>query len=174
MERRDFQVVPEFDFLLEFVALPGGCDQRPRGPANRFERVGLDELRSAETTLGRDLPVPLRRFYLEIGAGSLRVSSDATAVRDHPNRFLYPEEIAGLLSGEHEWAPEEGFDDGELPFFEVGDKLFLVMRPGSSQPNAVFWPFGGLVEVEFARFVRRMYFEHPRYFVDAADQLRNR
>jgi len=29
-----------------------------------------------------------------------------------------------------------------MPFFDCGDGTFLVMKPLSDQPNAVFWPSG--------------------------------
>lgn len=154
----------EFDFLRRFVSEGKAYAGPPREPANVFTPVGLDELRAAEDALGTPFPEALRSFYLAIGGGFLRVSANGLVVRNHPNRVIFPEEVPLLVAGRHELTPEEGFDEGELPFFEVGDQLFLVMRPASACPSGVYWPFGDVIEEDFERFVRRLYFEDPRFF----------
>jgi hypothetical protein len=38
--------------------------------------------------------------------------------------------------------PPEGFVPGVMPFFDVGEQTYLVTRPSSDHPNAVYWPDG--------------------------------
>ena len=148
-----------FEYLKRYVS-------RESPPTrNWFTPVTEDEIRAAEQRVGSSFPAALRQFYLEVGSGFLRASEGDKKVTTNVNRNLDPAEAAALRLGEAEAsAPPEGFEDGDLPIFEVGDQLFLVMKPATTRPDAVYWMYGEEVAPSFEDFVRRLYFEDPDYF----------
>ena len=148
-----------FDYLRRYVS-------RESPPTrNWFMPVSEDEIRAAEQRMGMSFPDALRQFYLEVGSGFLRATEGEKRVTANVNRILDPAEAAALRLGEVEGsAPLEGFEEGDVPVFEVGDQLFLVMRPSTAKPDAVYWMYGEQVAPTFEDFVRRMYFEDPDYF----------
>ena len=88
------------------------------------------EIGSAEARLGQQFPYQLRTFYREVGYGFF--VSHTPQIRDrrynYINRFLAPSQIVyPLLGNDEECMPGEGFDRGEIPFFEqaIGYTLFF-------------------------------------------------
>lgn len=56
---------------------------------------------------------------------------------------MSPTEVADLLMDKTNPArPGEGLPQGVMPFFDVGENTYLVVRPQSSKPNRVYWPGG--------------------------------
>ena len=92
------------------------------------------------------------------------------------NYIFSPEQIADimLLREESDYILpeaveyiEEGYiKDDDIIFFEVGDmSSFLVMKPSSAKPNAVYDMLGNVIEEEFDRFIWRLYYESPDYYI---------
>lgn len=134
--------------------------KEPEYPNVRFP-VSAEDIERAERRIGNRFPEQLRCFFSEVGCGFLKASQLETSRADfnYINRFLDPDEIADLLLGEDESVlPSEGFGDGELPFFEIGDQLYLVMREGR-----VCWPFGDVICDDFITFVTELV-NHPRFY----------
>src|SRR5262249_49419088 len=113
-------------------------------------------------------PEQLRQFFREIGYAFFR-ASDRSAPNvsvNYINRFLAPSQIADLLLGaDQEIAPSEGFDDGEIPFFEVGDQLYLVLRSSDALPAQVAWPIGDRIADDLIEFTKRLA-ANPRFYHD--------
>ncbi|NCQ66284.1 MAG: hypothetical protein GW748_00860, partial [Alphaproteobacteria bacterium] len=86
------------------------------------------------------------------------------------NRLLDPESAAdikllGYDSGQI--LPSVKFAEDELPIFEVdGGEMFFVMKPQSDNPNAVYRDMGqGVLEDSFEKFIWRLYYESPLYYM---------
>ena len=126
------------------------------GP-NVFFPLSENDISKQERRLGFDFPFQLRTFYKEIGNGFITANvSDAekNISCSSINRFITPEEATDLYIGEDVVVmPEEGFGDDELPFFEIGDGLFLVMRKNC---NGIYWSLGDLVANDLVEFVKQL------------------
>ena len=125
-----------FDYFAEFV----GKQQ----PPNRFWRVEEKDVLTAEAHLGYKFPSELRAFFLEIGCGFFaQGAKDKKRDRSLINGILSPSEISDLLlNNENPARPAEGFMNGVMPFFDIGENSYLVLRPESGKPNRVYWPDG--------------------------------
>lgn len=130
---------------------------------NMFMEVSESEITESEAKLGFRFPEGLRQFYLEIGSGQLRCpASDPDGPEmANPNLLLDPSDVAGLYLKDGETLPLfpieedqlskdevvelqfEVADDGELPFFDMGDMIYLVTRPHSDDPEAVYLAHDG-------------------------------
>ena len=141
-----------FDYLKTFI----GAHDSP----NDFYPVSKREIEIAEERLGFLFPSDLKTFFEEIGCGFLKIGVDDSK-RDPSlvNRFLSPKEIADILLDEDNMMrPYEGFLKGVMPFFDVGENTYLVLRPKSRTPNKVFWPDGKETIAEtFHEFVERLH-----------------
>ena len=119
-------------------------------PPNRLWLVKPNEIEDAETRLGFAFPYQLRRFYNEVGCGFL--SQGVEDKKRDPsliNGILGPSEVADLLcDADNPARPYEGFVDGVLPFFDVGENTYLVLLPRSDSPNRVYWPDGKQIIAE--------------------------
>lgn len=116
--------------MFEALSRYRGLSEGPK----RFQEVRREDVEEAERALGFAFPFELRRFYAEIGYGWLGTEVDPTL----RNLFAHPLDIVDLMTGVSEFAPPEGFLPGDLPFFDAGAGRFLVMRPQSDTPSAVF------------------------------------
>lgn len=132
--------------------------------SNRFWPVPECEIVEAETRLGVRFAAGLREFYQRVGCGFLRKGCDGVVVMSI-NRILAPSEIVELYFGQSEVGPPEGFDSDELPVFEVGNDMFLVMHPWRENSEGVFDRAGELLASGFAEFVEKMYFEGPEFYL---------
>jgi hypothetical protein len=133
---------------------------------NVFYRVSDAEIVESERRLAFHLPDELRAFYQEIGYGFFKTVTPQVIGDNYNyiNRFLAPSQIADLLLGDDEESmPSEGFDAREIPFFEVGDRLYLVLRPSPTPPNQVAWPFGDKVSDDLVEFTKRLA-ANPRFY----------
>src|SRR6516165_7858115 len=130
-----------FEDILHLMVSGNDIPDHP----NVFYPIDKEEILVSERRLGFQLPGQLRIFHSEVGFGFFKSSSPKLqgVNYNYINRFLAPSQIADLLLGSDEEAmPSEGFDQGEIPFFEVGDGLYLIIRPSRRNPNQVCWPFG--------------------------------
>jgi hypothetical protein len=132
---------------------------------------GKSSIRDAEERLGFDFPIALKEFWLEIGYGFLQTSNsgESTGLDNH---IFRPKDIADILLLKEESGlilPEavEYMPPDEMPFFEIGDmSSFLCMKPLSDRPNSV-WGYGEIIEEDFERFIWRLYYESPTYYLNA-------
>ena len=119
--------------------------------------------------MGLKFPEQLRMLLFEAGTGTIKAKKGEEShfkYSNFVNRFLGPTEMAELFLGEPiDSAPEEGFDDGELPFFEVGDQEYFVLRPRTEEPNAVYRAFGEAVADDVLSFVGKL-LEEPYFYLD--------
>jgi antitoxin YxxD len=124
------------------------------GP-NRFWPVDQNQIDEAESRTGIAFPCELRAFYAEVGSGFwARGNSDRAWDRSLVNRILSPRDVADLLCDDLDpWRPSEGFVEGGLPFFDVGENTYLVLLPNSETPSRVHWPDGkGVVSDDLSSF----------------------
>lgn len=145
---------------------------------NTFEFVSAEEIAQAENILGRPFPEELKRFYIEIGSGTLQAPYNRPDNYEFysTNEILPPLVVArfakGILSwgGQRHWMAKdtlELLEPGDLPFFEIGDSSsFMVMKLYSENPNAVWSDCGVKIEDSFERFIWRLYYESPEYYGD--------
>jgi hypothetical protein len=129
-------------------------------PPNRFWPVSAEEIRQAEAWIGYRFPAQLRRLFREVGCGFLaRGVEDRKRDPSIVNGVLSPREIAELLNAESDpRRPPEGWAAGVMPFFDVGERTFLVMLPESPSPDRVWWPDGQTeVAPDLDHFLRALY-----------------
>ena len=109
------------------------------GP-NQFYPLSEKEIAEAETRLCYALPTELRQFYREVGCGffskgRMQVETDLLPI----NRIISPGEAADLLLDQCDFGlPPEGLPAGSLPFMDIGEDSYFLMKPLSETPNAVF------------------------------------
>lgn len=154
---------------------------------NVFDPLALDEVEEAEKKLGFNFPSQLREFYLKVGYGHLTTPHNPPSGYEfyNNNTILPPLTVAHFYQGiiEHHtiqkkeealnynteyWFAHttlEYVTPGDLPFFEIGDsESFLVMKPKSNNPNAVYSIGGVLIEKSFSKFIWRLYYESPSFY----------
>lgn len=146
-----------FEILHQYVVTDGEA-----GGPNRFWPVSEVEIRQQEERLGFRFPTQIRSLLAEAGSGTIKAKAGLESVFDARrfnfiNRFLDPVEMVDLYLGfDIETAPEEGFGEGELPFFEVGDQEYFVIRPEEPDPNRVYMALGGDLGQDLATFVKSL------------------
>jgi hypothetical protein len=153
-----------FDYLKKYMN-----DEREK--RNGFYDVKLEEVERSEKRLGFSFPPQLKTFYEEIGYGFFRNNHDLSVTDNtFANRLLDPESAAdikllGYESGQI--LPSVKFAEDEIPIFEIADGAnFFVMKPESNTPNAVYhFMDGGLIEESLERFIWRLYYESPLYYM---------
>ncbi|WP_341747861.1 SMI1/KNR4 family protein [Candidatus Tisiphia endosymbiont of Dascillus cervinus] len=165
----------KYDYLKKYINFDQFDGKRPY---NWFEKIDVDEIKIAENRLNFSFPISLKEFWLEIGHGSLpnpaNLKDDFIGV--HNNHFFSPQQIADimLLKEESDYILpeaveyiEEGYiKDDDIIFFEVADmSSFLVMKPSSDKPDAIYDEIGNLIEEHFERFIWRLYHESPDYYL---------
>jgi hypothetical protein len=167
----------KYDYLRKFI------NSTPDEPhRNYFGLITNEEIKEAEKRLGFDFPISLKEFWLEIGYGTLTTSINYTKSINN-NRIFYPEQIADimLLREESDYILPEAVEyinagyikDDDIIFFEVGDmSSFLVMKPSSDKPDAVYDEIGTLIEEHFERFIWRLYYESPDYYLYVDDSTK--
>ena len=153
----------EFDYLKRFVS------REESSHPNWFTPLGESVVAEAEGRIGFRFPPSLRSFYLEIGSGFLAANEAGDRKTTSVNRFLTPGEVADLYLGDSTLMPPEGFRRNDLPIFEVGNDLFLLMRLEGDRDTGIFRMSETKVADHFGDFVRRLYFEDPRYYAHVAD-----
>lgn len=153
---------------------------------NSFGVVSKEEIEAAERILEQPFPEQLRNFYQEIGTGYLTTPYNPPKNYEFPgvNEILPPLVAAHFYKGiiEHHTIKKKeealSYDDhwfshetleivepGDLPFLEVWDSSkFLLMKPNSDNPNAV-WVFGNIkIADSFEEFIQKTYYEDPAYY----------
>jgi hypothetical protein len=156
-------------FLKNFVDLSGYVKISEQ---NNFESLTEQDIVLAERCLNLKFPKQLRQFYLEIGCGNLTTPENPPI--DYrfmaENEILHPSSIVKIMLLGHDSGliSQDVLDflqPGDMPFFHIADScLFLIMKPLSKKPNAVYNQFGDLIEENFSQFIWRLYFESPCYY----------
>lgn len=158
----------KYEYLKKFIA------DKPGGSPNWFGIITSEEIKEAEIRLGFEFPKSLKEFWLEVGYGFFKVSINGLINKDHVNRLCSPDQIADilLLKEESLLITDEGveyLDKEDIPFFELADMAsFLVMKPNSDKPDAVYRS-NLLIEEHFERFIWRLYHESPTFYLDIPD-----
>ena len=160
-------------------------------PSNLFYECSQKEIEEAENMLGKRFPSQLRSFYQTIGAGCLVAPHEISPeykfyganeilpplVAAHFSKEIirsHTEEIQEPIECEDHWMSNdtlEMLEPGDLPFFEIGDSSrFLIMRPYSDKPNAVWTPSRIKIEDSFEQFIWRLYYESPWFYDDIIEK----
>ena len=156
--------MPNFDYLKPYMGKKGIGE-------NRFFPISAQDIEEAEKRLGYKFPSQLRTLYKEIGDGSFQHNHDFSVTdNSFSSCILHPKESADIkLLGYDSGliVPSVKFAEDELPIFEIADGAnFFVMKPQSDNPNAVYqFMEGGLIEDAFEKFIWRLYYESPLYYM---------
>ena len=157
----------KYNYLRQFVIAPNVI---PRIGNNAFSLVDIKNIESSEKSLNFKFPDELKEFWLTIGEGRL-ISGKDGADLGFINYILPPDQIADILlkGGDSgyiiPWAREQ-FEEGDIPFFEIGDSTdFMFFKRFSDKPDAVYDFSGKLIEEHFERFIYRLYHESPDYYM---------
>ena len=158
----------KYDYLKKYVNIADS-----KANENSFYTVQPEEILEAEEKLTFNFPKSLKEFWLEIGYGFFRASIPEKNIQHAvwSNRLVHPLDIASImLEGEDSGLiTSEGIEmlqEGHMPFFEVGDSTsYLVMRPESDTPNAVYW-YDTLIEDSLETFIWKLYHESPIYYLN--------
>ncbi len=131
-----------------------------RSKPNKFWPVPEADILEAERLMGSRFPETLRRFYQEIGYGFfIQGIENEKADRFLINRLVDPRSVADMVVNPASvQRPPEGFPGGGIPFFDLGDYTYLVIKATPDAPDGVFWPHGErLVSKSFAEFLESLY-----------------
>lgn len=148
---------------------------------NTFIPVTLEHINVQEEYLGFKFPNALKEFWISIGYGHLTTPFNKKSSYEclFDNKILSPRDIAEILLLKEESGlilPEyaEYLEPGEMPFFEIADSSnFLIMKPLSDNPNAVYSFGGRKIEDSFERFIYRLYYESPTYYLNVDEESGN-
>jgi hypothetical protein len=158
----------DFSYLKKYKLQKG---ERGIIHRNNFYPVYESEIKEAEERLGYEFPSELKSFFLEIGYGFLKGDFKGFHQNTYTNRILDPVSIADILlegvdSGQLH--PETEFLEGEMPFFEIGEmRDFFTMYPLGDKPNAVYDNLNGkIIEESFSKFIWRLYYESPIFYLE--------
>lgn len=155
-----------------------GADNHRKGVY--FISVTQEEIDSSEKKIGIRFPEQLRCFYETIGYGVLAGNKNDGNQILPPHaaaEFYKPHTENSRMSGEplsskeeDYWMSASTYEDlqpGDLPVFEISDSnRFLIMRPRSDSPNAVWSHTGVKIEDSFEKFIWRLYYESPTFYDD--------
>ena len=174
----------KYDYLKKYINFDKFDGIRPY---NWFEKVNSDSIAAAEKKLGFKFPNSLKEFWLEIGKGSLPnpVSYGEDYVGALNNHIFSPDEISDImllrensdyiLPEAVEYIEKGYIKDDDIIFFEIADmSSFLVMKPSSDRPDAVYDEIGTLIEEHFEKFIWRLYYESPNYYLPIQLEAVNR
>lgn len=159
----------KYNYLKEFI---NSISEEPN--ANYFGKISNEEIKINEKRIGFQFPLSLKNFWLEIGYGFLTKSIKGEETINN-NRILFPQEIADiiLLKEDSNYILSEVadyFSKEVIPFFEIADMAsFLVMKPYSEKPEAIYNLRGMIVEQSLEKFIWRLYYESPTFYLDIPD-----
>jgi antitoxin YxxD len=150
-----------FETFVSFV-------RKEKGP-NRFWPIDKNQIDEAESRMGVTFPPDLRVFFTEVGSGFWAQGiADAEWDRSLVNRLPSPGQIADLVcDDQNPWRPREGFVDGAIPFFDVGEDTYLVLLPQSDVPSRVYWSDGKQVVTESVEEFFNELHQHAGFYLDS-------
>jgi hypothetical protein len=140
---------------------------------NNFWNISQKEIEEFEQKVGIVIPSELKTFYQEIGYGFLTHPYKYDAEYDfcNTNRIIPPSDLEDIVlnrveSGLIMEATLELLSPGDLPVFEIGDSTdFMIMKPFSDNPNAVWYQGYEKIEDSFERFIYNLYYDDPSYYM---------
>lgn len=140
---------------------------------NSFYPVKNASINLAEEKLNIIFPFELKKFWNEIGYGFFRSTSPEIGISDnnYSNRLVHPQDIVSILTEGIECGTitEQGLEflnEGDIPFFEVeGFTSYLVMKPNTEHPDAVYDIDGRIIEDSLGKFIWKLYHVSPTYYL---------
>ena len=155
-----------FDYSnLKPYIVPRGTIVRCGESQHCFYPVTEEELSQAEALLSMRFPEELRKFYLEVGCGTLGNDDP-----DFRNEIMHPVEAAKLKLGLDFYANmyQEDLDyytaPDVFPFFDLGGEAdYLVIQLTGEHVGAIIY-CGRPIAASFNEFVQRMH-ERTDYFI---------
>lgn len=89
------------------------------------------------------LPPELRAFYERVGHGRIQLSRTGEWAEFDLNIIVDPGRLTSLfLRRDPSFEVDaELVEQGDLPFFDMGSHNYLVMKPSSSEQDAIYWPY---------------------------------
>lgn len=139
---------------------------------NDFYQVRKEEIVEAETKMGLCFPEQLRQFFLEVGSGFYRLGArDKELNHRLINRIINPAAIADLVCDPDDpWRPHVELYPGEMPFFDIGDRDYLLLNALSDKPNQVLWQGGSIMLDSVVEFFDRLY-DHADFYIGGPDTM---
>ena len=143
---------------------------------NSFTPLNKPIIDTAESMIKMKFPSELRQFYEEVGYGNLTAPMNPpdNYSFSNTNMILHPLVVARFRKGQllnddmQAYMATDTFEmlePGDLPVFEIGDSSsFMIMKPKSDNPNAVWYMGMEKIEDSFERFIWRLYHEDPAYY----------
>lgn len=131
-----------------------------------FWPVDANQLMLFEANTGMKLPPELRTFYEKVGHGRIQLSRDGEWAEFDLNIIVDPERLASLFmrTDPSFEVDAELVEDGDLPFFDIGSHSYLVMRPCSAAPDAIYWPYDAVpISENIWDFAERL-LTNPRFY----------
>ena len=162
----------KYDYLKKYQAPHDHVVETWR--ENSFIPVKGESIKSIEVNLNLQFPSALKEFWTEVGGGNLTTPQDPPVGYEccHSNNFLFPKEIEAIFThgSESRLITPEGMEflqEGDIPFFEIADHVsYLVMRPTSEHPNAIYTTRGQILEDSLETFIWKLYHVSPTYYLD--------
>lgn len=174
----------KYDYLKRYINKP----YESPSCHNYFGRVTAEEIMQVENKVNFKFPESLKEFWLEIGSGAIKQTINGVVDRSCNNYICSPTQIADLMyimSKEDGYLDEgelpeltvfmtpeacEYFEEGDLPFFEIGDSSsFLMMKPNSGKPEAIYNILGRIVAENMEQFIWKLYHESPTFYLNIED-----
>lgn len=136
--------------------------------SNAFGKVSKEDIIKAELSLKMRFPSELRKFYEEVGCGYLTTPKNPPSdYRFLGTNLILPPTIVErfyhgqLLNEDYECYMSENtyelLEPGDIPVFEIGDSSsFMIMKPQSENPNAVYTDTGIKIEDSFDEFINNL------------------
>jgi hypothetical protein len=157
-----------YDYLKKYILNEHEGSRLP----NNFWPVSQEEIDDFEQKIGIAIPSELKIFYQEIGYGFLTHTNKHDAIYDFcdTNRIIPPPDLADIIlngasSGLIMDFAFEDLSPGDFPIFEIGDSTrFMIMKPLSDNPNAVWFQGWEKIEDSFERFIYNLYYDDPAYY----------
>lgn len=134
--------------------------------ANNFWKVDESELAEIENKMAINIPSELRQFYLKVGYGNLDVDRVGRWSNNYQNRIVEPSRLRKLWDkSDLDFNIDNDLvNDDELAFFDNGNQCFIVLRPLSDNPNAVYYPYDKIpIAASFNQFILRLYENYTFY-----------
>jgi hypothetical protein len=158
----------KYDYLKKYMN-----PERTNSYLNSFHLVDKESILLAENTLNLQFPTTLKEFWEEIGCGFFRSTVPQLGLKDntYSNRLVHPYDIVSILTEgvDSELITEQGMEflkEGDIPFFEISDfTSYLVMKPNSEHPNAIYDIDGSIIEDSLETFIWKLYHVSPTYYL---------
>lgn len=120
----------------------GDIERLPATGANVFYKVPEGDIAKIEVRNNCTFPRSYFEFLVNIGWGRMTKGADNIETIDYSNVFLHPNDIEPILRKKSvEWLvyPDDFIDEGEIPFFDLGDNSVYVFS-GEPNDDKVYFP----------------------------------